>query len=125
MAATRRKINKKVTKSICLSERYWEILKSLGEASQMSNGDIVRDCIIAMQFLEGYLGRGPNYTLDYGDFVNEFWEYFDKAKQIDEQVLFERPEEFIGSNGKVLQTSIYKDSFPAHPSISKEGALNE
>lgn len=106
--ATRRKINKKVTKSICLSERYWEILKDMAEGNRMSNGDVVRDCIIATRFLNEYLGKDKEFTV-------KFWEFFDEAKKTDELVIFERPEEFVATNGTVSRSTLYKESFPEHP----------
>jgi len=115
---TRRKINKKITKSICLSERYWEIIKFIGESNQMSNGDVVRDCVIAMQFINEYLGRGTNFTIDYGDFIDHFWDFFQKSRQIDEQVIFERPKDF--SDKYVRATTLFKGSFPPKPTPRKE-----
>lgn len=84
--ATRRKINKKITKSICLSERYWSILSEIAEANGMSNGDAVRDSIIAYAFIDNKLQH-----LD-DDFNKEFWRFYAEAKKIDEQTIFNREE---------------------------------
>ncbi len=111
---TRRKVNKKITKSICLSERYWSILKEMAESSGMSNGDIVRDCIIATHFVKRHL-------ITDRDFSGRFWDFFDLAKQIDESVVFERPEEprndddkdsYEEINRAIRNSRIFNESFP-------------
>ena len=109
--AIRRRINKKITKSICMSERYWELLKLLTKNGEMSNGDAVRDCLIATHFLNGYLCVDKEFTV-------KFWDYFNEAKRIDEQTVFD-----VEKSKEPF--SFQSESFPKHPYEGQEWYYKE
>jgi hypothetical protein len=77
----RSKINRRIPRSVCLSERSWNTLRELSGVDK-SYGETITDCIITTQYVNSILGKEKRFTTN-------FLRYFGEAKRIDEELTTE------------------------------------